>query len=432
MSSRNILFGLWLALVSANSLALAQQGAIRPVHDPVMIRENDAWYVFSTGAGVPMRRSRDLLHWEEIGRVFDDDAPTWAQKEIPGAHDVWAPDISYYNGSFHLYYSVSTFGSQRSCIGLATNKTLDPSSPEYRWVDHGKVIESFPDKMDFNTIDPNFVLDKSGQPWLVWGSYWGGIKLARLNPDAGKLLDEAKIYALAARPRRHAIEASFITYEKDYYYLFVSFDHCCRGVASNYRIMVGRSREITGPYVDYQGRPMLEGHGALVLAGYDEWRGPGHNGFLRDNGRDWLVHHMYDAGERGTPTLQIRPLIWARDGWPLVGEPINPTTFAPRSLKAADLVGTWRISVDFAAEAYHELLPGGRMNSSFDRAAWSFDKGVIELRWPDPSAPGGTWIDTCYVAPDGVSFVGRNQVGFVVRGARHAPHQQDPTTQPGR
>ena len=134
---------------------------------------------------------------------------------------------------------------------------------------------------------------------------------------------------------------------------------------------------------------------------------------------------MYDAGEKGARTLQIRPLIWARDGWPVVGEPINRATLAPRSLKAADLVGTWRIAVDFGADGYHELLPEGRMNSAVDRAAWSLDGSVLQLRWPDPGAPGGAWIDTCYVAPDGLSFVGRNQSGMGVRGVRHTPRQPD-------
>ena len=427
MSGRKIRWGLWLAVLSASGLAWAQQGAIRHVHDPVMIRAGDAWYVFSTGPGIPMRRSGDLLRWEKAGRVFAEEVPAWAHKEIPEARDIWAPDISYYNRRFHLYYSVSTFGSQRSCIGLATNKTLDPSSPEYEWVDHGKVIESFPNKVDYNAIDPNLVLDKQRQPWLVWGSYWGGIKLVRLNPDTGKPLDkDGQIHSLAARPRRHAIEAPFLVFRDGYYYLFVSFDHCCRGVASDYRVMVGRSREITGPYVDFQGRPMLKGHGTLVLAGYGAWRGPGHNGIVLGSEGDWLVHHMYDVGEKGVPTLQIRPLIWGRDGWPVVGEPISSARRAQRPLKGADLVGTWSHAVEFGAEAYHEFLPGGRMNAAVDRATWSFESGVLELRWRDPKAPGGAWIDTCYVAADGASYVGHNQNGLVVRGMRHMPVQKTP------
>lgn len=425
MFGRNVWIGSWLVMFFVIGAARAQQGDVRNVHDPVMIRENDVWYVFSSGPGVSVRRSKDMLHWEAGGRVFAENVPAWAHAEIPDAKDVWAPDISYYSGRFHLYYAVSTLGSQRSCIGLATNKTLDPSAPDYTWVDQGQVIASFPGKMDFNAIDANLVLDKQGQPWLVWGSFWGGIKLVRLNPDTGKPLDAAQIHGLAARPQKHAIEAPFLIHHGDYYYLFVSFDHCCRGVASNYRTVVGRSREITGPYSDVQGRPMLEGNATLVLAGYDEWRGPGHNGLLRDRNGDWLVHHMYDVGAKGVPTMQIRPLIWARDGWPVVGEPVNRSTFAPRSLQAADLVGLWRISVEFGADAYHEMLPEGRMNSAVDRVAWSLDGGILQLRWPDPGAPGGAWIDACHVAPDGMSFVGRNQSGMVVRGLRYVPRHSD-------
>jgi beta-xylosidase len=273
--------------------------------------------------------------------------------------------------------------------------------------------------MDFNAIDPNFVLDEHDHPWLVWGSFWGGIKLVRLNPDTGKPFDnDDRVHSLAARPQRHAIEAPFLVHRNGYYYLFVSFDHCCRGVASNYKIMVGRSRDITGPYVDFKGQPMLEGHGTAVLAGYDEWRGPGHNGILLERNGDWLVHHMYDAHAKGTSTMQIRPLIWARDGWPVVGEQVNASTFEPRPLKPDELLGTWRQSVDFGADAYHEFLQNGRMRSAVDDATWSFSEGMLQMRWPDPHAPGGAWIDTCYVAPDGQSYVGRNQSGLVIRGRR--------------
>ncbi|UCG15326.1 MAG: arabinan endo-1,5-alpha-L-arabinosidase [Phycisphaerales bacterium] len=414
--------GWLLVLLTGNGLAWAQHGATRGVHDPVMIRENDAYYVFSSGAGIPVRRSKDMLQWKQIGRVFDEDVPAWAKKEIPQAQHVWAPDISYYNNRFHLYYSVSTLGSQRSCIGLATNKTLDPSSGEYKWVDHGKVIESFPGKLDYNAIDPNLVLDEHGNPWLVWGSFWGGIKLMRLNIDTGKPLPDGRlICSLAARPRRHAIEAPFLVRKNAYYYLFVSFDHCCRGVASNYKIMVGRSREIAGPYVDFDGQPLRDGGGTIVLAGYGEWRGPGHNGILLDANGDWLVHHMYDARRNGTPTMQIRPLIWGRDGWPVVGEPIAPRLPMP-PLQASDLLGAWKHSVNFGAEDYLEFLPQGRMNSAVDQATWSLDGALLKLRWPDPAAPGGAWIDTCHLAPDGRSYVGRNQKGFVIRGTR-SPEQ---------
>jgi len=408
-----------LLAVTCAAPAAAQQGAVRRVHDPVIIRERDTYYVFSTGPGIPVRRSKDLIHCEHIGRVFEEDVPAWAKAEIPRAEGVWAPDISHYGGEFHLYYSVSTMGNQRSCIGLATNRTLDPASKDYRWVDHGKVLESFPGRMDYNAIDPNLVLDEAGDPWLVFGSYWSGIKAVRLDRQTGKpSRRDDRIYPLAARPPNGPIEGAFVVHRKGWYWLFVSFDRCCLGVASNYKVMVGRSRRITGPYMDVQNRPMLEGGGTLVLAGHDHCRGPGHNGILLTRGGDWMVHHMYDAHAGGVPTMQIRPLYWLKDGWPVVGEPLDKPLPASRPVRSALLAGTWRHCVNFGPEQYVELPPDGRMNSPAAGARWDLDEALLHLRWPRADRPGEFWIDTCVVGRDGRSYVGRNQNGDLIRGIR--------------
>ena len=408
-----------LAFLGFPALGFSQSGDVRGVHDPVLIRQNDTYYLFSSGPGVPIHRSKDLLHWERAGRVFAEDVPEWARTEVPQARDVWAPDISFYRGQYQLYYSISTLGSRRSCIGLATNRTLDPTSANYGWVDQGKVLETFPETADYNAIDPNFVLDQEGRPWLVFGSYWSGIKLTGLDPQTGEPpAGDPGPRALAARPREKAIEGAFLVHKKDHYYLFVSFDRCGRGIASNYRIMVGRSPDITGPYVDIDGRPMLEGGGTPLLAGHDECRGPGHNGILLGADGDWLVHHMYDAGAKGVPTLQIRPLHWSSNGWPVVGEPVNEATLARPTIQQPDLLGAWKHSVNFGAYEYFVLLPDGRMNTAVDEASWTLDGSRLRLRWPDPGAPEGAWIDTCFLAPDGKSYVGRNQLGLVIRGIR--------------
>lgn len=396
--------------------AWAQDGAVRWVHDPVIIEEDGSYYVFSSGHGVPVRRSKDLLHWELLGRVFQDDFPAWGKPNVPGARDVWAPDISQWNGQFHLYYSISTLGSQRSCIGLATNRTLDPKSPDFKWVDHGKVIESFPGKMDWNAIDPNLVLDAHGQPWLVWGSFWGGIKLTRIDASSGRPLSaEPKIYSLAARPPNGPIEGAFLIHKKDWYYLFASVDHCCRGVASNYKVVVGRSRQITGPYLDAIGEDLLHGGGTVVLAGRGTCRGPGHNGILLSQRGDFLVHHMYDAAARGISTMQIRPMLWS-DGWPVVGEPLNGVPSSQPS--TAGVLGVWKHSVSFRPEEYIKLLPGGEVFSAVPGPTWSLDGSALRIRWPEAGAPGGAWVDTCYLAPGGDCYFGRNQKGDVIRGER--------------
>jgi arabinan endo-1,5-alpha-L-arabinosidase len=297
------------------------QGDLRQVHDPTIIKEGDTFYLFSTRAGISIRCSTDLVRWKLCGDVFGH-LPQWAVQDVPGLRGLWAPDISYFNGKYHLYYSASTFGSNRSSIGLATNLTLDPTSDKYRWEDQGKIIGSYSSN-DWNAIDPNIVLDEQGQPWLSFGSFWSGIKLRKIDHTTGKLssLDQT-LYSLASRPRTKelpgAIEAPTIFRKNGYYYLFVSFDFCCRGKESTYNIRVGRARRVTGPYTDRSGKPMMEDGGTLLLAGEGRWRGPGHCAILQDKNGEKLVYHAYDAEWRGTPTLRITPLIWDAEGWPTV------------------------------------------------------------------------------------------------------------------
>lgn len=299
------------------------QGDIRQVHDPTVIKEGDTFYLFSTRAGIAIRCSQDLVRWRLCGDVFAH-LPAWAVKDVPGLRGIWAPDISYFNGKYHLYYSVSTFGSNRSSIGLVTNATLDPASEKYRWEDQGKIVSSNTTD-DWNAIDPNIVLDEVGEPWLSFGSFWSGIKLQKIDLATGRLSQkDTKLYSLASRPRSPqlpgAIEAPVIIRRSGYYYLFVSFDFCCRGVESTYNLRVGRSTAVTGPYVDREGKSMMEDGGTLVLKGGTRWRGPGHCAILQDKGRERLVYHAYDAEARGISTLRIAPLTWDVDGWPRVKE----------------------------------------------------------------------------------------------------------------
>ncbi len=311
-------------------------GDISPVHDPAIIKEKDTWYVFSTGGSI--RRSSDLHHWERLGKVFEK-LPAWTNTEVPEVRGgYWAPDISFYKGVYRLYYAVSSFGKNDSAIGLATNKTLDPDSSEYKWIDQGMIIRSHRGD-DFNAIDPNLAVDEEGHHWLDFGSFWGGIKMVRIEPETGKLsASDTKLYSLASRRKRsaaatpsdstnkNAIEAPFIVRHGTYYYLFVSFDFCCRGANSTYNVAVGRSRNITGPYRDKLGIPMMEGGGTRLTASTTSWRGPGHEGILlQPGGPDLMVFHAYDA-ITGRPSLQISTIAWTERGWPeiapLPGDPM--------------------------------------------------------------------------------------------------------------
>jgi len=298
-----------------------------PGHDPTLIRQGEWYYAFTTpsapGDGyLPMRRSRDLVHWELVGSVFAF-PPPWIPETLGVVPDaLWAPDISYRDGRFWLYYAASQWGTNNSAIGLATSPTLDPTDPAHGWTDQGLVMRTTPGVDFFNAIDPEIVTDEAGALWMAFGSFFSGIKLRRLDPATGKPLEpDPGWHDLAARPE--GVEAPSLVHHDGFYYLIVSFDGCCTGVASTYRLAVGRAKEITGPYVDKAGVPMLEGGGTVLLEGYDTFAGTGHDDVLRDGGADWLIHHYYDREQDGARKLSVRRLDWGPDGWPVANAPLT-------------------------------------------------------------------------------------------------------------
>lgn len=311
-------WGLFCQLVSAKQVE---------VHDPVMAKEGDTYYVFSTGPGITYYQSKDLVNWQLSGRVFQHE-PSWAQRIAPGFNGhLWAPDIIHKDGKFYLYYSVSAFGKNTSAIGVTVNKTLDPKSKEYLWVDQGIVIQSIPQRDDWNAIDPAIIQDENQDYWMSFGSFWAGLKLVKLDDDLIRLAQPQEWHSIAARPRNPqspiegerigAVEAPFIFHKDDYYYLFVSFDKCCRAANSDYNVRVGRAKAVTGPYLDKNGKDLMEGGGSVVIEGNPEWPGLGHNAVYTFDGKDYLVLHAYESADKGIQKLRILPMSW-QNGWPVV------------------------------------------------------------------------------------------------------------------
>lgn len=320
---------LFLLLLAGFHGVAQQTSPLIPAHDPVMIRQNGTYYMFCTGQGIAMWSSKDMKTWNKEEKPVFAAPPAWAVTAIPSFKGhIWAPDISLHNGVYYLFYSVSAFGKNTSCIGLATNKTLDPASPDYKWVDKGKVVQSVPGRDMWNAIDPNLVRDEKDTPWLVFGSFWSGMKLVQLRPDLTAPAQPERWRTVAARPRDPkltdslpgdaAIEAPFIFKKNGYYYLFTSFDYCCRGPQSTYKMMVGRSKSVTGPYLDKAGMGLEQGGGTLVLEGDKNWFGVGHNSVYTFDKTDYLVFHGYDATDKGRSKLRIEKLGWDSDGWPVV------------------------------------------------------------------------------------------------------------------
>jgi arabinan endo-1,5-alpha-L-arabinosidase len=298
-------------------LVLGLSGSLG-AHDPTIAACGGAYYRYSSGLGIPMAVSKDLKEWRQAGAVFAK-IPAWTREAIPGSTDFWAPEVVKMGDRYRIYYSVSTFGSKLSAIGMASSPSLDPASPDYLWTDEGQVIASSPTD-DFNAIDPCVAFDAEGAPWMAFGSFWSGIKIVKLDGATGRLAEPgAAPLSIARRPESpDAIEGAYILPWAGRYYLFVSFDFCCRGSRSSYNMRVGRSDSITGPYLDRGGKSLLEGGGTLIRESGARYKGPGHCSVLVEGDTCYLVYHAYDAQKAGLARLRIEPLQWDDELWPYV------------------------------------------------------------------------------------------------------------------
>ncbi len=289
------------------------------VHDPSMIWDGSKYYLFATGGSLNVRSSPDILTYSNAGNIFPA-VPAWVTAALganPGS--LWAPDISYFNGQFHVYYAGSTFGSNLSVIGLATTASL--GTPQ--WVDQQMIIGSVTTD-NFNAIDPNLSFDQNCTPWLAFGSFWDGIKMRQVDPTTGKLsTTNTTMYSLASRGGG-AIEAASIISHNGFYYLFVSFDLCCQGVNSTYRTMVGRATSITGPYTDKAGASMLTGAAEQLLVTSGRYIGPGGGTAWRDGDAYLYAYHYYDGDDNGVSKLQIQPITFDSTDWIVLGDSLFP------------------------------------------------------------------------------------------------------------
>jgi len=315
---------LLIALLSVSSWSYSQDDELL-VHDPVVIKQADTYYLFCTGLGISCYSSTDLKNWKHVPAVFPE-KPVWADGVAADfKNHIWAPDITFYNNQYYLYYSVSAFAKNTSAIGLVTNKTLNPSDKDFKWEDQGIVIQSIPNRDLWNAIDPNLVFDENNTPWLSFGSFWNGMKQVRLSADLKSVAQPQEWYTLARRERSFdlkdtnpgdaAIEAPFIFKKNGFYYLFVSWDYCCRGENSTYKVVYGRSENANGPFLDKTGKDMNQGGGTILLEGNEEYYGIGHNSAYTFEGKDYLFSHAYSIKKKGAPILKVMEMSWDKDFW---------------------------------------------------------------------------------------------------------------------
>jgi arabinan endo-1,5-alpha-L-arabinosidase len=331
--------------------ALALDGMIR-VHDPsTVIKCEGAYYVFGTGRGIPILTSSNGFDWQRSGRVFDR-IPDTVKSYVPGNNgmDVWAPEIVKVNGEYHLYYAVSSWGSFVSAVGLATSPTLNQQDPAYKWTDRGMVVHSSSGEA-LNAIDPGVVNGPDGRYWLCYGSYHGNIQLVELDPKTGlRIAANSPVSIISGHS-----EASNIIFHGGYYYLFVNHGSCCRGVQSTYNIRVGRSVKVTGPYLDRSGDDMARGGGTLFVASDAKDIGPGQFGYLAEDGVEkFSCHYEGVVGENGRAVMDIRPLLWTADGWPLAGTNIQDGTYQLRPHLAGMVLQSSTNRVELDSDSIHE------------------------------------------------------------------------------
>lgn len=295
-------------------------GATEHSSCPEIVRYGDTYYMYIMAPGISIKMSTDLINWTFVQTAF----PTggsglpyeWMNEEIPGG-GIWAPGVYKIGELYYLYYCISTGGSQNSAIGVAVNTTLDHTSPDFKWQDKGMVLRSKTGD-SFNAIDPNVIVDDNGQAWLVYGSWWTGVKMRRLDNNTGKLdPNDTTVYDLAryaADSSKNAIEAPYMIKRGEYYYLFAAFDRMDTGT---YNSRVGRSKSVTGPFLDRTGKDMMKGGGTQVSQGKDGIGIPAHASIFKDiDGQYYFVSEYFQEFGKTSSQHLISTIVWDEEGWP--------------------------------------------------------------------------------------------------------------------
>ncbi|ADL52248.1 family 43 glycosylhydrolase [Clostridium cellulovorans] len=389
-------------------------------HDPSIFKDGEWYYVFSTdykvggatGVGLQVRKSKDLINWQWVGRAFTE-IPGAAKAWATGAENMWAPDVVKIGDTYYLYYTVSGFGTNNSFIGVATSKSI-----EGPWTDQGEVYKTKKGIDTDNALDPNIVADANGDLWLAYGSFFSGIFVSKIDKTTGKLVTPGKGTQISATGTRKNMEAPYIVYNPEFkkYYLFMSYDD----LGVDYNVRVAWSDKIDGPYTDLNGKSMMETPtdrdalydiGTKLIGSYafgndPGWMAPGHNSVLNDNGNFYLVHHARGGVDKNWAYLQVRKIVWSADGKPAV----SPERYAGEQEQKIDqslIAGKWqtivqnRLNNNKLTSTDITLYANGKINDENGQSFWKLTgDNTLTLNYYDPGkAPGDYWVDTVKVLP---------------------------------
>jgi arabinan endo-1,5-alpha-L-arabinosidase len=374
------------------------------IHDPSTIAECDGkYYTFGTGAG----------------GLISEDGWKWTAGGVRPGGGV-APDVVKIGDRYYVSYAKGGGGEHASNVYVMWTKSLDPQSPDFGFKDE-TLVASSKGLEDCDAIDPAFLLDPTdGRLWLSYGTYFGFIRLVELDPKTGKRVEGNKAINIAID-----CEATDLMYNDGWYYLLGTHGTCCDGANSTYNIVVGRSKKVTGPYLDNMGRDMLKGGGKMVIHASDRLLGPGHFGrFIIENGVEKMsMHYEADLDKSGRSVLGICPLLW-KNGWPVAGENLKAGTYEIESERrgyALELV------VDFVR------MPGGmrgfgRNNNEPIKPVASQQLSDVINTWPAGNTgvrigdymgrPHQKWTITA--APDSSGTLGTPYYKIVIAGTDRA------------
>lgn len=374
------------------------------IHDPSTIMECEGkYYTFGTGGG----------------GLISEDGWTWYGGGVrPGGGA--APDAIKIGDRYLVIYGATGGSSNhKGIIYTMWNKTLDPKSPDFKYSE--PIIVATSDGYEENdAIDPGVLLDPTtGRLWMSYGTYFGFTRIVELDPKTGKRVAGNKPVDVAI-----TCEASTLVYRDGWYYLLATHGSCCDGANSTYNVVVGRSKKITGPYLDNVGRGMLEGGGKMVVATRGKLIGPGHFGhmILEKGVEKMSLHYEADLDQGGRSVLGILPVVW-KDGWPVAGEKFKEGTYEIESVRRGYAL---ELAVDMVRMAGGMRFGQGNNDTikqvpfqALADAGKNWPAGNIGLRIGDyMSRPHQQWTITD--APDTTGYLGGPYYKIVLAGTERA------------